>query len=227
MHYSTLFLNVSIPLPRHICTIRKGIETTMTQSPLQDIISFILEIDKLKAVIRKTRPKDLGRYENSAEHSWQVSLAALMLQDYAAQTVDINRVVRMLLIHDLGEIDAGDVIVYAAQDPAHQAAERAGVARLLGMLPNKMGGQYLALWDEFEAAQTPEAKFAKALDRALPLIHNLHDNGHSWRQHGIQKHQIDAVSKPRIVQGCPELWELVEPILSKAEADGWFEKSTH
>ncbi|HCH24387.1 MAG TPA: phosphohydrolase [Oceanospirillaceae bacterium] len=195
----------------------------MPSASIQDIIGFILEIDKLKAVIRKTRPKDLGRYENSAEHSWQVALAALMLQDYAAQPVDVDRVVRMLLIHDLGEIDAGDVIVYAANDPAHLAAERAGVARLMALLPDHMGDEYLALWDEFEAASTAEAKFAKALDRALPMLHNLNDGGHSWRENSIHKHQVEAVNKPRIKNGCPELWQMLEPILEQADEDGWFD----
>lgn len=192
---------------------------------ITDIIDFILETDKLKAVIRKTRPKGLGRYENSAEHSWQVALAALMLKEHASAKVDVNRVLRMVLIHDLGEIDTGDVIVYAAHDPAHLAAERKGVQRLMDMLPDDMGSEYLALWDEFEAAETADAKFAKALDRALPLIHNLHDGGHSWRQHGIQRHQVEAINKPRISVGIPELWEMIEPMLDQAEEDGWFEGS--
>ena len=196
----------------------------MSINTLQNIINFILEIDKLKAVIRKTRPKDLGRYENSAEHSWQVALAALMLQEYAGQPVDVNRVLRMLLIHDIGEIDAGDVIVYAANnDPQHHAKERAGVVRIFAMLPDNMGHEYLELWDEFEAAATPEAKFAKALDRALPLLHNLNDGGHSWRKNGIHKYQVEAVSKPKITSGCPQLWELIEPILEQADKDGWFD----
>ena len=190
---------------------------------ITDIIDFILETDKLKAVIRKTRPKGLGRYENSAEHSWQVALAALMLKEHAGAKVDVNRVLRMMLIHDLGEIDTGDVIVYAAHDPAHLEAERKGVKRLMDMLPDGMGEEYLALWDEFEAAETADAKFAKALDRALPLIHNLHDGGHSWREHGIQRHQVEAVNKSRISTGIPELWEMIEPMLDQAEEDGWFD----
>ncbi len=191
---------------------------------ITEIMQFILETDKLKAVIRKTRPKDLGRYENAAEHSWQVALAALMLQQHAGAKVDVNRVVRMLLIHDLGEIDCGDVIVYAAHDPAHLAAEREGVKRILDMLPGNMGDEYLALWDEFEAAQSADAKFAKALDRALPLIHNLHDGGHSWREHGIQRQQVEAVNKPRISTGIPQLWDMIEPMLDAAEKDGWFDQ---
>ena len=195
----------------------------MQTNSIAAIVAFIMETDKLKAVIRKTRPQGLQRYENSAEHSWQVALAALALQKYASRPVDINRVLRMLLVHDLGEIDVGDVIVYAANDPAHLAAERQGVARILGLLPDNMGDEYLALWDEFEAAETADAQFAKAMDRALPLMHNLYDGGHSWRQNGIQKHQVDAINKPKIIKGCPALWEFIEPVLAKAEADGWFD----
>ena len=140
---------------------------------LTQIIGFVKEIDKLKAVLRKTRPMGMERYENSAEHSWQVTLAALMLKDYAAQTVDINRVIRMLLIHDLCEIDTGDVIVYDAVGEDHEQAEAAATKRILGMLPNNMGDEYITLWHEFEAANSADARFAKALDRALPLMHNL------------------------------------------------------
>ena len=140
----------------------------MVQDLIQ-IIDFVKQIDELKAVLRKTRPLGMERYENSAEHSWQVTLAALMLKDYAAQPVDINRVLRMLLIHDLCEIDTGDVIVYAAVGSAHEEAEAAATQRILGMLPNAMGDEYIALWHEFEASKSADARFAKALD--LSLIH--------------------------------------------------------
>ena len=192
----------------------------MVQDLIQ-IIEFVKQIDKLKAVLRKTRPLGMERYENSAEHSWQVTLAALMLKDYAAQPVDINRVLRMLLIHDLCEIDTGDVIVYAAVGSAHEEAEAAATQRILGMLPNDMGDEYIALWYEFEASKSADARFAKALDRALPLIHNLNDQGHSWQSHGITKDQVKAVNGSRIKQGCPQLWELLEPLVDEAELKGW------
>ena len=192
----------------------------MVQDLIQ-IIDFVKQIDELKAVLRKTRPLGMERYENSAEHSWQVTLAALMLKDYAAQPVDINRVLRMLLIHDLCEIDTGDVIVYAAVGSAHEEAEAAATQRILGMLPNAMGDEYIALWHEFEASKSADARFAKALDRALPLIHNLNDQGHSWQSHGITKDQVKVVNGSRIKQGCPQLWELLEPLVDEAELKGW------
>ena len=192
----------------------------MVQDLIQ-IIDFVKQIDELKAVLRKTRPLGMERYENSAEHSWQVTLAALMLKDYAAQPVDINRVLRMLLIHDLCEIDTGDVIVYAAVGSAHEEAEAAATQRILGMLPNAMGDEYIALWHEFEASKSADARFAKALDRALPLIHNLNDQGHSWQSHGITKDQVKAVNGSRIKQGCPQLWKLLEPLVDEAELKGW------
>ena len=192
----------------------------MVQDLIQ-IIDFVKQIDELKAVLRKTRPLGMERYENSAEHSWQVTLAALMLKDYAAQPVDINRVLRMLLIHDLCEIDTGDVIVYAAVGSAHEEAEAAATQRILGMLPNAMGDEYIALWHEFEASKSADARFAKALDRALPLIHNLNDQGHSWQSHGITKDQVKAVNGSRIKQGCPQLWELLEPLVDEAKLKGW------
>ncbi len=192
----------------------------MVQDLIQ-IIDFVKQIDELKAVLRKTRPLGMERYENSAEHSWQVTLAALMLKDYAAQPVDINRVLRMLLIHDLCEIDTGDVIVYAAVGSAHEEAEAAATQRILGMLPNAMGDEYIALWHEFEASKSADARFAKALDIALPLIHNLNDQGHSWQSHGITKDQVKAVNGSRIKQGCPQLWELLEPLVDEAELKGW------
>jgi putative hydrolase of HD superfamily len=188
---------------------------------LTQILAFIKEIDQLKGVLRKTRPHGMQRYENSAEHSWHVTLAALMLKDYAAGPVDINRVLRMLLIHDLCEIDTGDVIVYDAVGNEHEAAEVAATQRILGMLPNKMGTEYIALWHEFEAATSNDARFAKALDRALPLMHNLSDDGHSWITHGISKDQVKNVNGGRIKAGCPELWELLEPLVDEAQLKGW------
>jgi|TARA_B110000977_G_C10993353_1_gene460817 putative hydrolase of HD superfamily len=199
----------------------KNLKLRPIMQELTQIIGFVKEIDKLKAVLRKTRPMGMERYENSAEHSWQVTLAALMLKDYAAQTVDINRVIRMLLIHDLCEIDTGDVIVYDAVGEDHEQAEAAATKRILGMLPNNMGDEYITLWHEFEAANSADARFAKALDRALPLMHNLNDQGHSWITHGITKEQVKTVNGSRIKAGCPQLWDLLEPLVDDAQLKGW------
>jgi putative hydrolase of HD superfamily len=188
---------------------------------IEDVLGFIVEIEKLKNVHRKTRPVGLKRYENSAEHSWHVSLAALMLKDYANEAIDIDRVIKMLLIHDLGEIDAGDTIIYASETKELKDKEAAGLKRILDLLPNDKTTEYLALWHEFELGETPDARYAKAIDRVPPLLHNLHDKGHSWQQHNITKEQVFAVNS-RIAKGSEQLWQTLAKKLSAAEQEGVF-----
>jgi putative hydrolases of HD superfamily len=183
------------------------------------VLKFIVEIDKLKAVLRKTKPVGLDRYENSAEHSWHVCLSALMLKEYANDAIDIDRVIRMLLIHDLGEIDAGDTIFYEAETPAVQEKEAAGLRRVLNILPESDATQYITLWEEFEEAKSPDAVFAKAIDRFAPILHNLHGGGHSWKKNGIKKEQVFAL-KSRIVGGSQDLWDALEEMLNEAVRDG-------
>lgn len=187
---------------------------------IDQVLEFMVEIEKLKAVVRKSRPVGLGRYENSAEHSWHVCLSALMLKDYANEPVDIVHVVKMLLIHDLGEIDAGDKIIYSSETVEQKSDEEDGVRRLLDMLPDGMGDEYLDLWREFEAGVTPESRFAKAVDRVPPLLHNIHDNGHGWRKNGIPKEKVFALNSKRIAAGSKGLWSVVEAKLNQAVADG-------
>jgi putative hydrolase of HD superfamily len=141
----------------------------MRQS-IEKILDFIVEIDKLKSVIRKTRPVGLDRYENSGEHSWHVCLSALMLKDYANDTIDINHVIKMLLIHDLGEIDAGDTIVYEEDIQEAKSKELEGIRRVFGLLPADRADEYIALWEEFEFEDTAEARFARAVDRIPPVL---------------------------------------------------------
>ncbi|RKF15786.1 HD domain-containing protein [Alginatibacterium sediminis] len=186
---------------------------------IDKVLDFIIEIEKLKNVQRKTRPVGLDRFENSAEHSWHVCLAALMLKDSANEVIDINRVIRMLLIHDLGEIDAGDTIIYQSETPELKAKEYAGLKRLFDMLPNNQGTEFLELWLEFEAGMTPDAKYAKAIDRLPPLLHNLHGAGHSWKQHQISKEMVFKVNS-RIAQGSEPLWHNLEDKLNQAASDG-------
>ena len=183
------------------------------------ILDFIVEIEKLKAVQRKTRPVGLDRYENSAEHSWHVCLTALMLKDYANEDIDIDKVIRMLLIHDLGEIDAGDQIVYAEQDASRYNQEREGIKRVLGKLPGKQGDEYLALWEEFEAGESAESRYARAIDRVPPLLHNLHGNGHSWKENRVPKEKVLSLNS-RIAQGSELLWQVLQERLEQAAANG-------
>jgi len=187
------------------------------------IAEFLLEIDKLKSVTRATKPAGTDRHENSAEHSWQVALMAFALQPYAAESVQIDRVARMLLVHDVGEIDAGDVIVYAKVDPVVRAAqELAGVRRVFGILPGEQAQPLIALWEEFEAAETAEARFAHALDRAMPVFLNLANQGQSWRDHNVSYERVMARLQPEIEAGCPALWSYLEGRLREARAAGWF-----
>lgn len=190
---------------------------------MQQIIDFILELEKLKGVTRKTRPLGLDRYENSAEHSWQLALFAISLERFAESPVDMNRVVRMLLVHDIGEIDTGDTIVFADGGWAdRKAAEQAAVKRIFGMLTEDHAADFLALWQEFDRAETAEARFAHAIDRAMPVLLNLANEGQSWRENGISYERVVHRIKPPIQAGCPELWNYLEARLEEARNKGLF-----
>ncbi len=186
---------------------------------IKQTLDFIVEVEKLKDVYRKTRPVGLDRYENSAEHSWHVCLSALMLKDYANDAIDIDSVIKMLLIHDLGEIDAGDTIIYASETQAIKDEEAAGIKRVLEILPEGKQEEYMALWHEFEAGETPDSKYAKAIDRVPPILHNLHGDGHSWKKHNIPKEKVFSVNK-RIAKGSEKLWEVIEDKLQQAVENG-------
>lgn len=190
---------------------------------MQQIVDFILELDKLKGVTRKTRPLGLDRQENSAEHSWQIAMLAASLAPYAPEPVDMNRVIAMLLVHDIGEIDTGDTIVYATEGwEERKAAELAAVQRIFGLLPDAQREQFLALWQEFEAAETAESRFANAADRAMPVLLNLANNGQSWRENGISYQRVVGRIREPIEAGCPALWAYLAERLAYAETQGWF-----
>ncbi len=201
-----------------------GVGDDAGENMLTPFVDFILELDKLKGVTRKTRPLGLDRYENSAEHSWQIAMLAMSLAHLAAAPVDVNRVVQMLLVHDVGEIDAGDTIVYAEEGrAAAQAAERAGAIRVLGLLPETQRPHFMGLWEEFERSETPESLFANAVDRAMPVLLNLANNGQSWRENGIRYEQVVKRVGPQVAAGCPALWTYLKVQLADANDRGWFE----
>lgn len=190
---------------------------------MHQIVTFILEIDKLKAVTRKVKPLGLDRYENSAEHSWQIAMMAGALEQYAEPPVEINRVIRMLLVHDLGEIDTGDTMVFVEGGwKERKDAELAAVKRIFGLLPEPQGDELLALWEEFEHGDTPEGRFARSVDRAMPALLNLNNNGQSWREHAISYERVMARIGPEIAAGCPALWSYMEARLVAERANGWF-----
>ena len=189
---------------------------------IENIISFMIEIEKLKNIQRKSKPVGLDRYENSAEHSWHVCLSALMLKDYANEDIDIDRVIKMLLIHDLGEIDGGDKVVYSSETKEQKDKEAAGVKRILSYLPEKTRDDYVALWYEFEAGETSDSKYAKAIDRVPPLLHNIHNDGHTWKKHNITKEQVFSLNS-RIDEGSHQLWESIKTKLEEAVSNGILE----
>ncbi|MGB7356114.1 MAG: HD domain-containing protein [Acidobacteriaceae bacterium] len=194
---------------------------------LADIIRFVLEIDKLKGVVRKVRPIGQDRYENTAEHSWQISLFALSLARTLKPAVDVNRVVAMLLVHDIGEIDAGDKFVFAQDGwEERKAAELRAVERITGLAPDETAGFLLGLWKEFDAGETPEARFAKAIDRCMPVLLNLSNEGGSWLENGVSYERVIGRVGPEVESGCPELWTYVRQQLEEARRKGYFAPST-
>ncbi|WP_254843432.1 HD domain-containing protein [Shewanella sp. UCD-KL21] len=196
-----------------------GIHLQGCLNEIKGIVEFIVEIEKLKSVTPNTKPVGLERYENSAEHSWHVCISALMFKEFANEPVDINRVIKMLLLHDLGEIDAGDTIVYASNN-THSIAEQQGVERLFKTLPEHLADEYLQLWLEFEAGKTADAIFAKAIDRVPPLLHNIHGGGHSWKKHNISKQQVMSLNGEQIAKGSHSLWSELEKQLINAAEQG-------
>ncbi len=187
---------------------------------IEKVIDFMTEIEKLKNVLRKTKPVGLNRFENSAEHSWHVCISALMLKEYANEKIEIDKVIKMLLIHDLGEIDAGDTVVYQSETKEVAQKERQGIKRILDILGEEKARYYVALWDEFEEAKSAEAKFARAIDRVPPLLHNLHGEGHSWKSFNVPKEKVFALNKQRINDGSEALWSCMEKKLNQAVDDG-------
>ncbi len=190
---------------------------------MQAVVDFILELDKLKAVARKIKPLGLDRYENSAEHSWQLALLAFSLAPHADPGLDLNRTIRMLLVHDIGEIDTGDTMAFVEGGwEERKAAESAAVKRIFGLLPDAQAAELLALWQEFEAGETNEARFANAVDRAMPVLLNLANDGQSWRENGIGYERVVARVRAPIETGCPALWRHIDAQLQDARQRGWF-----
>jgi putative hydrolases of HD superfamily len=195
----------------------------MLNSRLAQQIQFILEIDKLKTILRQTLLIDESRRENSAEHSWHLAMMAIVLAEYAPETVDVLRVIKMLLIHDLVEIDAGDTFCYDVQGNSDKAIREAQAAdRLFGLLPPDQELEMRSLWQEFEARETPAAKFAAALDRIQPFLHNRETRGGTWRLHGVTRDRVLQRMAP-VQDGTPELWPFIQSAIEGCIAAGYLQ----
>jgi putative hydrolase of HD superfamily len=189
---------------------------------LEAQFAFLNEADSLKSVLRATTLVDGSRPENSGEHSWHLALYALVLADQAGPGVDINRVIQMLLIHDLVEIDVGDVPIHSQNGQAHASeatliAEAKAADRIFGLLPPDLRDSLRALWEEFEAAETPDARFAKALDRVQPVMANLKSGGGTWATYNVTFDQLESRVGVKIAKGAPRLWDWV-----REKARPWF-----
>ena len=194
------------------------------EARLAEQIEFIVAVDRLKQVFRRSRLTDDDRWENDAEHSWHLALMAVVLREHAAAEIDLCKVLTMHLIHDLVEIDAGDTFAY--DEAAHadkEERERAAAERIFGLLPADQGGILRRLWEEFEARETPEARYAAALDRLQPLILNYHMRGVTgWRRHGVRAPQV-LDRNQHIADGSPTLWEYARRLIADSVTEGKLE----
>ena len=189
----------------------------MSIQRLEAQLGFIIEIDRLKQIVRQTYLMDASRRENDAEHSWHIAMMALVLREHADEEVDILRVIEMLLVHDLVEIDAGDTLLYSAErdSAARLAAEQCAAERIFGLLPAEQARRFRELWEEFEAKQSPEARFAGALDRLQPLLHNFNTGGLAWRQHGVSVAQVQE-RNACIAAGSEGLWNYARWLIAES-----------
>ncbi len=190
--------------------------------PLDSQLRFLLEADRLKGVLRQSQLIDGSRRENSAEHSWHLALMSLVLGEYAPAGTDLSRVTAMAVVHDLVEIDAGDLFVYAGEQAQarQEAAERAAADRLFALLPAGQAAEFRALWDEFEERRTPEAKFARALDRLQPMLANYQQGGGTWAQHGVTAAQV--LTKVALIEdGSAALGTFARELVSASVSRGF------
>lgn len=200
--------------------------TAVTDEPFPERltrqIEFLVEIDKLKGILRRSYVLDASRLENTAEHSWHLAMMALVLAEHADAPADPTTVLKMLVVHDLVEIDAGDTFVYDTAGAATKDAREAAAAdRIFALLPADQGAELRRLWEEFDTGHSPEARFARSLDRLMPLLHNVAAEGRSWQEHGISPDQVrdrNAV----IADGSAQLWAYARALIDTAERNGFF-----
>jgi len=187
-------------------------------------IEFVKEIDKLKYIQRKTRLFNSDRNENDAEHSWHLAVMAIVLAEHSNVPVDVLKVVKMVLIHDIVEIDAGDTFIYDTQkNHTNTDDERLAANRIFGLLPAEQANELIAIWEEFEAGETSEAKFARSMDRLEPLLQNSSNNGGTWKEFGVKYEKVYEKKKV-IKEGSEALWAYAEGLINESVEKGILEK---
>jgi putative hydrolases of HD superfamily len=196
----------------------------MEEQRLFEQIHFIVEIDKLKTIFRQSFITDKSRHENDAEHSWHFAVMAILLKEYANEEIDILRVLKMILIHDLVEIDAGDTFLYDdIGNSDKEERELKAAERIFGLLPVDQREEYYSLWREFEVKNTPESRYAGALDRLHPLLQNYYTGGLSWKKHNLTSDLVLEKNR-QIEKGSKELWKFAECLILDAVKKGYLEK---
>ena len=192
----------------------------MNTTALLDQIAFIKEIDKVKYIQRKTKLFNSDRNENDAEHSWHLALMAIVLAEHSNEPIDVLKVVKMVLIHDIVEIDAGDIFLYDTQiNHSNSDEERLAANRIFGLLPKKQAEDMIAIWEEFEAGETNEAKFAKSMDRLEPLLQNTSNDGGTWKEFDVPYKKVFE-KKSVIKEGSTTLWNYAEDLINESVANG-------
>lgn len=187
---------------------------------LEKQIAFILEMDKMKSILRQTYLADGSRKEDDAEHSWHLTLMAFLLAEYANEPVDVLKTMKMVMLHDVIEIDAGDTYAYdEAGNQTKRIRELAAAERIFAILPEDQGMEFRALWDEFEAMETPEARFANTLDKIQPVLLTHMAGGKSWKEHGVKRAQIMG-RNARTNEGSQELWQYVKILIEENIGNG-------
>ncbi len=196
----------------------------MTPENLAKQIDFIREIDKVKYIQRKTKLFNSDRNENDAEHSWHLALMAIVLMEHSNAAVDLLKVVKMLLIHDIVEIDAGDTFIYDTQkNHSNTDEERLAANRIFGMLPKAQAEELIEIWEEFEAGVTAEARFARAMDRLEPLLQNTSNNGGTWNEFGVNYEKVHE-KKSIIKEGSAAIWDFAERLINESVEKGILKK---
>ena len=182
---------------------------------------FIIELDRVKSIFRKSRLFDGSRYENDAEHSWTICVMALVLKEYSNIDIDVEKVLKMLLLHDVVEIDAGDTFLYSRERAAAHDREAEAAERIFGLLPEDQRDEFKSLWYEFEERATSESKFASVLDRLEPLLQNFVNRGSTWKENGVE-HEMVVERNNHIAEGSQRLWEVVKKLIDEALERGFF-----